>query len=279
MGTWVEGLQNAIAYIEDNLTEEIQIKDVANQAYISEFHFQRIFAVLCGYSVAEYIRNRRMTLAARELMGSDVKVIDVAIKYGYDSPDSFTRAFTRFHGVTPSAAREKGVQLKDFAPLRIAVSLKGGTMMDYKIEEKAAFTVMGRKRSFNVETSYQEIPKFWMEHMSDGSSKIVCGMYGICIDSHGGDFDYLIADNYVPWSEVPEGYETRTIPAGTWAVFPCKLKTLQDTNTKMWKEWLPSCKNYKLGGNYNVEMYGLPNEEDPQESYCELWLPVEKVEG
>ena len=277
MSTWIEGIQSAIEYMESHLTDEIQIKDVAEKAYVSEFHFQRIFMVLCGFSVSEYIRNRRMSLAAQELSSSDAKVIDVAMKYGYDSPDSFARAFTKFHGITPSAAREKGAKLRDFAPVRIKLSLEGGTMMDYKIVEKAAFTVMGRKRSFNNETSYQEIPKFWDEHFRDGGSKVVCGMYGLCIDSVGADFDYLIADNYLPWKEVPDGYETRTLPAGLWAVFPCKLKTLQDTNTKMWKEWLPNCKEYKLCGNYNIEMYGPPCEENPGESYVELWLPIEKL--
>ena len=150
-------------------------------------------------------------------------------------------------------------------------------MMDYRIEEKAAFTVMGRKRNFNIETAYQEIPKFWKEHMEDGGGEIVCGMFGLCIDSDGSDFDYLIADNYIPWKAIPEDYETRTLPAGTWAVFPCKMKNLQDTNTKMWKEWLPNCKDYKLGGNYNIELYAPPCEEDFGESYCEIWLPIEKA--
>lgn len=277
MSAWTEGLQNAIEYIEANLTEDILIKDIAQKAYVSEFHFQRIFSVLCGFSVAEYIRNRRLALAARELAGSEAKVIEVAIKYGYDSPDSFARAFLRFHGITPSAAKEKGALLRDFAPLRIILSLGGGTMMDYRIEEKAAFTVMGRKRSFNMESSYQEIPKFWEEHMKDGGSEVVCGMFGLCIDSSGSNFDYLIADNYLPWKAIPDDYETRTLPAGTWAVFPCKMKTLQDINTKMWKEWLPNCKDYKLGGNYNIELYAPPCEEDIAESYCEIWLPIEKA--
>lgn len=277
MSTWIEGIQNALAYIEDHLTEEITIEEVAEKAYVSEFHFQRIFHVLCGFSVGEYIRNRRLTLAAQELSTSQEKVIDIAIKYGYDSPDSFARAFTKFHGIKPSEAKKKGVNLRNFAPLRIKLSLEGGTMMEYKIVEKAAFTVMGRKRNFNTETSYQEIPEYWNEHFADGGSNIVVGMYGLCIDSNGKTFDYLIADNYLPWKEVPEGYETRTLPAGTWAVFPCKLSTLQDTNTKMWKEWLPNCKEYKLGGNYNIEMYTEPCEENPGESYVEIWLPIEKL--
>lgn len=277
MNSWIEGIQNAITYMEENLTEEITVKEVAEKAYVSEFHFQRIFAVLCGFSVSEYIRNRRLALAAQELSNGEVKVIDVAVKYGYDSPDSFARAFTRFHGITPSAAKEKGAKLRDFAPLRINISLEGGTMMEYKIVEKEAFTVMGRKRSFNMEDSYEKIPKFWDEHWEDGGREVVCGMYGLCIDSVGKDFDYYIADNYNPEKEVPEGYETRTLPAGTWAVFPCTLGTLQNTNTRMWKEWLPNCKGYKLGGNYNIELYTPLCAEDPQSSYCELWLPVEKV--
>ncbi|MBQ7915756.1 MAG: AraC family transcriptional regulator [Firmicutes bacterium] len=278
MSTMVEGIQNALTYMEENLAQELSIKDIAEKAYMSEFYFQRIFGALCGFSVGEYIRNRRLALAAQELAAAESKVIDVAIKYGYDSPDSFTRAFTRFHGITPSAAREKGAKLRDFAPLRISISLTGGTTMEYKIVEKAAITLVGRKRVFNSDTSYQEIPKFWTEHMQDKeASAKVCGMFGLCIDSHGSEFDYLIADEYQPEKGVPEGCETRTLPAGTWAVFPCKLKTLQETNTKMWKEWLPNCREYKLGSNYNIEMYGVPCKEDPRESYVELWLPIVKV--
>lgn len=125
-----------------------------------------------------------------------MKVIDVALKYGYDSPDSFARAFTRFHGVSPSEAREQGSKLNSFAPLKIKLTLEGGTMLEYKIVEKSQFTVMGRLRKFNSETSYGEIPQFWQEHIKSGESKVVCGMYGICMDSDGKNFDYLIADNY-----------------------------------------------------------------------------------
>ena len=277
MNVWVEGIQNALEYIEQNLTEEISVKTVAEKAYVSEFHFQRIFHALCGCSVGEYIRNRRLALAAQELSSGDVKVIDVAVKYGYSSPDSFTRAFTKFHGMNPSAVREKAVKLREYAPLRIHLTLEGGTRMEYRIVEKEAFTIMGRRRSFSVDDSYGSIPEFWEEHWSDGGSELVMGMYGLCIDLDGKYFDYYIADEYTLDKDVPEGCETRTLPAGTWAVFPCTLRTLQDTNTRMWGEWLPNCREYKLGGNYNVEMYGPLDKEDPQGSYCELWLPVEKI--
>ena len=276
---WVEGIQNAIEYIEENLTEELKIQDIAEKAYVSAFHFQRIFNILCGFTVGEYIRSRRLSLAAQELSKSDARVVDVAIKYGYDSPDSFTRAFTKFHGISPSAAKLKGANLKSFAQIRIKIKLEGGNMLEYKIVEKAQFTVMGKARRFNADTSYDEIPKFWDEHMESGENKIVCGTYGICMDFEGKMFEYLIADNYLPWNEIPEGYETRVIPAGTWAVFPCRgalPKSLQDVNTRIWSEWFPNCKEYKLAGNYNIEMYTPPTG-NPDAYYCEIWVPVEKI--
>lgn len=282
MNGWADGIQRAIEYMEDNLTEELAVKDIAAQAYVSEFHFQRIFSVLCGFTVGEYIRNRRLTLAAQELSSSsEARVIDIALKYGYDSPDSFSRAFTKFHGISPTAAKEKGASLRYAAPIRIKLTLEGGIMMEYKIVEKAAFTVMGRSRSFNMDTSYEEIPKFWDEHYSTGGGETVCGMYGVCLGGEGKDFEYMIADNYLPWNEVPEGYTTRVIPAGAWAVFPCRgalPKALQDVNTRIWSEWLPNCKEYKLAGNYNLEVYlTMPDPEHPENTYSEIWVPVEKA--
>ena len=279
MNGWNEGITNAIAYIEDNLTEDMDINDIAGKAYVSSFYFQKIFHVLCGFTVGEYIRNRRLTLAAQELCSTNIKVIDVALKYRYESPDSFTRAFTKFHGITPSAAKEQGSNLNSFAPLKIKLTLEGGTMLEYKIVEKSQFTVMGRLRRFHTETAYDEIPMFWKEHMTSLENKTVCGMYGICMDIDGKNFDYLIADNYIPWNEVPDDYVTKVIPAGTWAIFPCHgalPKALQDVNTKIWSEWLPSCKTYKLAGNYNIEMY-TPLCENPEDDYNEIWIPVEKV--
>lgn len=279
MNGWAEGIQSAVEYIEENLTEELDAEDIAAKAYVSPFHFQRIFSALCGMTVGDYIRCRRLTLAAQELSSSDIRVIDAAVKYGYDSPDSFARAFARFHGISPSAAKERGAGLKAFAPLRIKLTLEGGNFMDYKIVEKAAFTVMGRSKSFNMETSYSEIPKFWQEHMSSGENNRVCGQFGICIDSNGKNFDYLIADLYKPWEDVPDGYVTRAVPAGTWAVFPCRgalPKALQDVNTQIWSEWLPNCREYKLGGNYNIEMYAPPAD-DPDKTYSEIWVPVVKA--
>ena len=279
MNGWSEGISRAIDYMEEHLTEDLDIQTIAGEACVSGFYFQKIFCALCGFTVGEYIRNRRLTLAAQELSSGKARVLDVALKYGYDSPDSFPRAFTRFHGVSPSAAREKGSQLRSFAPLKIKLTLEGGTMLEYRITEKAQFTVMGLTRQFNMDTSYQEIPRFWSEHMKSEQGAVVCGMYGICLGGNGKLFNYMIADNYLPWNEVPPHCETRVIPAGTWAVFPCRgplPQTLQDVNTQIWSEWLPACKAYRLAGNYNIEMYGSPAEK-PEDTYSEIWIPIEKV--
>ena len=167
MKGWIEGFQASIDYIEQHLPEELRIEEIAKKAALSPFYYQRIFGALCGMTVGEYIRARRMTAAAQELACSDRKVIDIALKYGYDSPDSFAKAFQRFHGITPAQARESGTQLRSFAPLHIKISLEGGSMLDYKIVEKAPFTVVGIKKRFSAETSYKEVPKFWGEWMSD----------------------------------------------------------------------------------------------------------------
>ncbi|MBO4450295.1 MAG: AraC family transcriptional regulator [Clostridiales bacterium] len=276
---WIEGFQASIDFMEQHLTEEADVEKIAAKAALSPFYYQRIFGALCGMTVGEYIRSRRMTLAAQELAGSEAKVIDVAMKYGYDSPDSFTKAFCRFHGITPSQAKESGQVLKSLAPLHIKVTLEGGNMLDYRIVEKAPFTVIGLKRQFNSETSYQEIPKFWGEWAKD--MKGLEGTFGLCVDndSHGKVFDYWIADLYQPMEDIPEGLETYQIPGGLWAVFTCRGRlpeALQSVNTQVWTEWLPSLKGYMLAGSYNLEVY-TPMTEDPNDNVAYIWVPLKKV--
>ena len=133
MQGWLEGMQASIDFIEGHLTESLDIGEIAGKAALSPFYFQRIFGALCGMTAGEYIRARRMTLAAQELASSEIRVIDAAMKYGYDSPDSFAKAFQRFHGIAPSAAREPGAPLRSFAPLHIKITLEGGKMLDYRI--------------------------------------------------------------------------------------------------------------------------------------------------
>lgn len=274
---WIEGFQASIDFIEQNLTEALDIEAVAAKAALSPFYYQRIFGALCGMTVGEYIRARRMTRAAQELVGSAARVIDVAVKHGYDSPDSFARAFQRFHGLSPSQAKEPGANLRSLAPVHIKITLEGGNMLDYCIMEKAAFTVVGVKRRFDTETSYQEIPKYWQEWQKD--MKGLKGMFGVCMDMNGRDFDYWIADLYVPWEDIPEGCETALIPASHWAQFACRgplPEALQRVNTQIWSEWLPSLTGYELAGNYSLEIY-MPPAENPADNVSYIWVPLKKL--
>ena len=153
---WMKAIGEAIEYIEDNITDDITPYDIASHVNISPFYFQKGFSFLCGYSLSEYIRFRRLSLAAHDLIASDERIIDIALKYGYDSPDSFTKAFTRFHGVTPLSARKRGVSLRSFAPLKIKISFK----------------VIGKKGTFSYENAKEVIPLFWKEVCEDCKNTI-----------------------------------------------------------------------------------------------------------
>ena len=279
MRDWIEGFQASIDYMEDHLGDELDIEAIAEIAALSPFYYQRIFGAMCGMTVGAYIRARRMTQAAQELTrAGSVRVIDVALKYGYDSPDSFARAFQRFHGIAPSQAREPGAPLKSLMPLRIRITLEGGNMLDYRIVEVAPFTIVGLKRRFNSETSYQEIPKFWREVM--GAESPVMGTFGLCTDMDGKDFDYWIADLYRPWEDIPEGCETRVVPGGLWAQFRCQgplPESLQSVNTQIWTEWLPALKGYELSGDCHLEYYAPPTEK-PEDELSFIWVPLRRLD-
>ncbi len=278
MENLAEGIQSALNYMEAHLDEEMDMNVIAGRAYVSGFYFQRIFQVLCGMGVGEYIRARRLTRAGEELAATSARVIDVALRWGYESPDSFARAFQRFHGISPSAAREEGACLRTFAPLHIKLTLEGGNMMEYRIEEKASFTLVGKARSFPSDRGYQEVPRFWNEFLAE-RYKAVCGQFGLCMDNEQDSFRYMIADVYLPWKEIPAGYETKEIPAGTWAVFTCHgplPEALQTLNTRIWREWMPACKTWKVSGDYNLEVYSPPCNH-PEDDYNEIWIPVVKA--
>lgn len=283
---WIDSISEALDYIEKNLDEELTPEGIAKHVHISSFYFQKGFSMLCGFTAGEYIRRRRLAQAASELAWTDVKVIDIALKYGYDSPDSFARAFTRFHGVTPASVRKDGALIKSFAPLSISFNLKGGYIMDYKIEEKQAFTVKGLAKKFSYEEAFEEIPRLWGEFIESREKLGLCGMYGINIDETmgGREFEYLVADIWDGKSEVPEGVVTKTVPAFTWAVFPCvgpMPVTIQATNKKIFSEWLPNCKDYEFAACYNIEMYADPAEypkgTEDENYYCEVWIPVKQA--
>ncbi len=164
---WAEAISEAVRFIERHITEDITLYDVADSVNMSPFYFHKGFSMLCGYSVMEYIRKRRMALAGEELITSDVTVMELAMKYGYDSPDSFTRSFSRFHGSTPLAVRRNHTMLKTFAPLKLTIALKGGYVMDYRITKKEAFTVLGVSKEFSYENAKQAVSMFWQHQCID----------------------------------------------------------------------------------------------------------------
>lgn len=285
---WTKAISAAIEYIESNITEDISAEDVARQVNISSFYFQKGFGLLCGYTVMEYIRSRRLALAAEEL-ANGAKVLDTAIKYCYDSPDSFAKAFYRFHGATPSAVQKNSAMIKAFAPLKITLTLKGGYTMDYRIVKKGSFAVLGAAKRFTYEDAKTDIPVFWQEHYKKGNGKYVCGMFGVNIDEAMGggnskdEFEYLIADVYNPSMDIPDGFVTRTIPELTWAVFPIKgalPDALQDVNKKIFSEWLPALGDYEFAAGYCIEMYDelnkYPKGTSDENYYSEIWIPIKK---
>jgi AraC family transcriptional regulator len=285
---WITGIQKAIDYVEENLTEELDYAAVAAKAYVSSFHFQRLFTIMCGFSLGEYIRCRRLTLAGAELNREAVKVIDAALKYGYDSPDSFAKAFTRFHGITPSAAREPGAQLRSFSRLSIKVSLEGGNTMDYRIEKKQAFKVAGKTQTFKTSEEHHrdDIPAFWGRCHIDGTVETLSqasrgtGMpgiiFGICYseDPNAGEFPYMIgvAHDVGP---VPDGYTVMEIPAHTWAMFRCvgaMPRAIQDLWHQIYTEFFPTSE-YRPVSGIDLEAYYDGDMNDPA-YVSEIWIPV-----
>lgn len=281
---WVKIIEDAIEYIEENITDDLTAGRIAEEVNISAFYFQKGFSMLCGYTVREYVRMRRLSIAGEELLSSDVKVIDLAMKYGYDSPDSFTRAFTRFHGSTPTDVRRGGAMLKSFAPLHIKLTLDGGSTMEYRIEKKKAFKVMGISKDFSYENANTDIPQFWNEAFIQAEERPVLGMYGVCFDEEmsGDRFRYMIADDYDAEKAEERGVDVHEIKEHTWAVFPCRGAMplpLQEVNRRIFSEWLPAS-SYEIAEGYNIEYYSDPADfklgvQDP-EYYTEVWIPVKE---
>lgn len=280
---WAKIIEDAVTYMEENMTEDLTVGGIAGKVNTSAFYFQKGFSMLCGYTVGEYIRMRRLSLAGEELLSSDLRIIDLAIKYGYDSPDSFTKAFTRFHGSTPTDVRRGGASLKSFAPLHIRLTLDGGSTMEYRIEKKPAFKVMGVARDFSYENADAEIPKFWNEVFMQ-AEKPVMGMYGVCFDEEmaGNAFRYMIADDYVAKQAEAGTLDVHEIREHTWAIFPCRGPMplpLQELNRRIFSEWLPSS-SYEIAEGYNIEYYSNPAafEKEMQDPayYAEVWIPIKE---
>lgn len=290
---WLTCLKEAIEYMEDNLMENPTPEDVAGHVNISCMYLQNGFRIISGYTLGEYMRNRKLYLAALEIDGSSTPIIDIAFKYGYETQASFDKAFARFHGATPMDVRKHRGSIRTFMKLNISILVQGGNSMQFKIEKKESFKVVGIERTFSGENSYETIPKFWDEciekcasHLMKGQAPVGdleqyvadhhIGEFGVCIDDIGIEnrFNYMIAGYYSD-GEIPKEMVVREIKAGDWAVFDCTMETLQDTNTKIWKEWLPGNGEYDLAGSYNIEWYSPEGEPGPKQK-CQLWMPVKR---
>ncbi|WP_088072721.1 AraC family transcriptional regulator [Gottfriedia luciferensis] len=284
---WVESLQKAIDYIEANLLENLSIEEISKQANSSVFHFQRTFSILTDIHIAEYIRRRRLTLAANELTTTDSKIIDLALKYGYDSPEAFSKAFRRQHGVTPSEARKFIGKLQSYNRLVIQVSLKGAEPVQFNIVEKSNFKVIGVKKELSyVNDEHQRlIPKMWEEVNANGTSDRlyelnngeIKGVLGVCMmneeQKSNNLLEYWIAAHRE--GETPEGFLEHEIPASKWAVFGvtgAMPNAMQSAWKKIFSEWFPSS-GYSHAGIPEFELYPA---EDPfsEDYYSEIWIPI-----
>ena len=275
---WIASINRALRYVEEHLTDEgLSVEVVAKVTAYSPFYLQRLFYILTNLSLSDYIRQRRLSMAGQELQSTGARVLDVALKYGYETPESFYKAFRRFHGVMPSAAQRSRVQLRYLNPLQIKVELTGGSMMDYAIENMDALTVMGKTRTFTYENAFDEIPAFWSDYYAKALNTTVCVYLGICFDDDDSpEFTYMIGSFCEADAVVPDGFEKRTIAAHQWAKFRAigPIPTgIQKVNRQIFTEWLPNNTEYDLAEGVNIEMY-TEGDNKAEDYVSEIWVPV-----
>ena len=295
---WLTCLKTVLQMIEDDLQGELDLNTLAQKVYLSPFYLQKGFQIMTGYSIGEYIRGRRLYEAAQRLLQTDDKIIDIAQDYGYDTPESFTRAFARFHGASPSAVRKDRRHVRTFLPLNLHIEVSGGDKMNYTVSPMWGFKAIGFEREFSYETAYKEIPKFWDEicekfcnHTIYAGKAPSCpeeqaiidnciGEYGVCIDNLGnGKFRYLIAGKYTGGA-VPEGMTLFEFPQGEWAKFSCTgpiPQTLQALNTQIFRDWLPGNPEFEMAGCYNIEWYSCDGEQTDADYRSGIWIPVRRL--
>ena len=294
----LDRMNGAVGYIEENLDTEIDMARVARIACCSPYHFQRMFSFIADVSLAEYIRHRRLTMAALELQNSDVKVIDLAMKYGYDSHISFARAFCNFHGINPSLAREKGVKLKVCPRISFHIFVKGDVEMNYRIEEKPAISLIGKreKQTLLNEQNLIGIPAFWDRCNAKGVTQTLWDLnqippnqkeqtrqtgecvLGVCDTSasEGDEFYYWIAAEN-PDNKRISGFETFEIPAGKWAVFEAvgpMPKASQDLWKQIYTDFFP-VSGYEKAKGPDMEVYFKGDNSRPDYK-SEIWIPIRK---
>lgn len=282
---WLGRMNEAINYIEKNLTNEINHTEVAKVACCSMHHFQRMFSFIAEVPLSEYIRRRRMTLAAFELQTTNVKVLDVSLKYGYESPEAFTRAFQILHGVTPTAARKTGIQLKAYPRMTFTISMKGDIGMNYRIERPGAFSAIGFKERVNTKEAFNVIPGLWEKAKQNGQmDKLIeilwanppmnpRGILGICANGDFGnneEFDYYCA--VLSEHEPAADMETLNFAESTWAVFEVTPELdIQGIWKRLYTEWIPTS-GYDLANLPGIECYCPPGHHPT----AEIWIAVEK---
>ncbi len=294
---WLWCIRKTIEWIEKNLTAEISVEEIAAQVYVSPFFLQKGFSVITGYSLAEYARNRKLYQAALDLKATDEKIIDLAFKYGYETPESFTRAFTRFHGSTPTQVR-LGAKVRTFLPLAIDINIHGGNQMKVKIKKMFPFKIIGFQREFNSMEEQEKIPKFWDEineqfaEIYAGKAPVTAqekavvdncvGEYGVCLGEEKGKTKYIIAGKYTG-GEVPEGMTVCEIEGGDFAVFECigpMPDAIQSVSMRIFKEWLPGNPDYQLARDVTIEWYDCVNGTVDDPDYrSAVWLPVKTKEN
>lgn len=281
--TILEGLNRAIETIEENLTGVIDMGALAKDAQCSVFHLQRMFAAIAGLPLSEYIRRRRLTHAALKLQKSGKSVTEIALSYGYASPDAFTRAFREMHGIPPSKVGH-GTPLIAYPRLQFVLTLKGVVAMHYRIESKDGFRVVGFKQFMSTENEENKkaIPAMWeatlpeqfmaLEALSDREPS---GCLGICADMHDNGFDYWIAA--ATTKPCPDSLEELSIPASTWAIFTC-VGPMPTAMQQMWgrifSEWLPTS-GYDHANSPEIEWYSM-GDMSSEEYRSEIWIPVNK---
>ncbi len=288
---WSARMNSAIVYMEENLDGEIDISEAAKKACCSSFHFQRMFFAIIGVTPAEYARRRRLTLAARELTATNTKVIDIALKYGYDSPNAFTRAFRNVHGINPQAARALGVKLTAFPRISFNIELKGGNDMDYKIIEKPAFDTIGKGKKFstNKGENFIKVPQFWQEFMASPEFPALIKLGGEKPGpvTGGISLGVMVANENNTWEPFiyaiciekttkinSKDFDTFHVPAAAWATFDCTLSNLQDVTKRIFSEWFPST-GYEHDNKPEIEVY-FQEDTRSKEMSCQVWIPIVK---
>ncbi|MBS7525323.1 AraC family transcriptional regulator [Fusibacter paucivorans] len=277
---WINALNRALNFMEAHLTTPLTPALIAEHVHISSHHFQRTFRLMTGLTVSEYIRNRRLSLAGQVMAQGNIKVIEAALRFGYDTPEGFTKAFERFHGFPPSQARSEGAVLKYFEPMRLKISIEGGMMMDYQIVSKPAFKVALRIDQFQAEDAFSDIPKMWQVYIASGDNQRVPGALGVRFFDHSPveAFEYGIGCERACIDKVPNGFEIREIPALTWAIFSGKGKmpeAIQNLWQRIYAEWFPFSE-YTFVDCCDIEYYTLGDIHSDQYAF-EIQIPIKKI--